>query len=136
MKEIVFVPKHNWFSIVFLGVLFAILGIAFSVGGVGIQNWFLIIIGFGLLAFGVISVIGRSVEIVISDTEVVIKKLLFPSLVLKYKDFTGFEGNAFVFGNFGVDLRDIINSQEFVVLFSKILEERNIQVSSNHKILL
>jgi hypothetical protein len=132
MNEIVFVPKHNWLSIILWGILFVLLGVAFSVGGIVIQNWFMIVFGSGFIFLGIFSAISRSTKIIIRDKDVVVKRLLFSDLVFQYRTFSGFTGDAFVFGARGILLKDILNSQEFASLFLKILEERNVEPTAKH----
>ena len=132
MNDTVFTPKHNWFSIIFLGFIIALLGAAFSMGGFAINNLFLIIFGLGLVFFGFISIAGRSKLIIIRATEVVMKRLFLPKLVFPYESFTDFNDEMFMFGNRGIPLQDMTNSQEFVKLFSKILEERNIRPTGKY----
>ena len=132
MNEIVFTPKNNWFSIIFLGFIIALLGVAFSVGGFVVNNLFLIILGLILVFIGFISIMGRSTLITIRATEVVMKRLFFPSLVFRYESFTNFNGEMFMFGKRGIPLYGMINSQEFIKLFSKVLEERNVQPTGKY----
>lgn len=132
MNEIIFIPKHNWLSLVFLGILFVLLGAAFFVGGIVVQSWFTIILGFGLVLLGILSILGRTTKIIIRDKDVVVKRLLFPDYVFLYKDYVGFDGHAYIFGNFGIRLEDMTNAQDFAALFSKVLEERNVRNEGNN----
>lgn len=123
MSEIVFVPEHNWFSIILWGILFAPLGAAFSAGGIVIQNWFMIVFGLGFIVLSAFSVISRSTKIIMRDKDVVVKRLLFPDLLFRYENFAGFNGDAFVFGIRGIILKDMTNSQEFVSVFQNFLKK-------------
>jgi len=132
MNEIVFKPKHNWFSIAFLSFVIALLGGAFSFAGFALNNLFLIVLGFVLVLLGLVSVAGRSRLIIIGNAEVVMKRLLFPEKVFQYENFTDFNGEMFIFGNMGIPLHDMTNSQEFVEIFLPILEKRNIQSTGKY----
>jgi hypothetical protein len=127
MNEIEFRPKHNWFSIIFIGLLIISLG--------GLTLWFgyksnkisFLLSGLAMLLLGVYSIARRSTLIIIGGSEVVMKRVLLPELILDFDNFTDFIGNAFLFGNKGIPLDDMTNAKEFVEVFAPILEAKNIR---------
>lgn len=124
--EIIFKPKHNWFAILSLGILIILLGGAFFVRGVVAENIFTLILGSVILVIGVVSIIGRSRLIILRNHEAIVKRLLFPDLVLKYENFTDIWGEMIRFGNRGIPLKFMINSQELVDTLVDMLKQRNI----------
>ncbi|MBK9009057.1 MAG: hypothetical protein IPM31_18980 [Anaerolineae bacterium] len=132
MNEIVFKPKHNWFSIVFLGLLIISLGGAALVVGYVTGDNAILVLGVLFVLMGLYSIGRRSTLIVIGNAEVEMKRLFLPTVALDYENFTDFTGAAFMFGNKGIPLDDMTNAQEFVEIFAPVLEGQKVRSTGKY----